>query len=325
MLEGHLLSNCGCSGKEFACHWLQMPKKWRQVTIAGPCRLADAVFKCPEGPPRTKIDLCAGGERLVAIFRNEGLRAEKRGAVRQRAFALGAAMALAAAGAGAAQQSVPVTFARGQSAATLNGTLKGDQDRNYTIDARAGQTLTVTLKAQRGSAEMNVWAPGNDTAISLGASDPYRFSTVLPTTGRYRVQVYQMRAAARRGATASYALTIAVTGRPGAASATPATRPGDATVAGTKYNATADIPCSLAAGAPAGRCPAGVMRFASGEATVEIRLPGGKIRHIYFKAGRPTGHDVYKAAFSAQRQGDLNIIRVGAETYQIVDAFVVGG
>ena len=235
------------------------------------------------------------------------------------------AAALVLGGVAIAQQPVPVAFARGQTSATLTGSIKGDQSRTYLVDARAGQTLAVTLKSTRGSAEMNVWAPSGDTALSVGSADPYRFSKVLPASGRYRVQVYQMRAFARRGATASYALTIAVTGRPGAASGLPATRPGDAMVAGTNYNATADIPCALAAAAPMGRCPAGVMRLASGEATVEIRLPGGQMRHIYFKGGRATGHDAYKAAFSVRRQGDLNIIRVGAETYQIVDAFVVGG
>jgi hypothetical protein len=222
----------------------------------------------------------------------------------------------------AAQQPIPVTFARGQSSTALTGTIKGDESRNYVVDARAGQTLTVTLKSTRGSAEMNVWLPNGDTALSVGSPDPYRFNKVLPASGRYRIQTYQMRAAARRGETASYTLTIGLTGQPKA----PATAPkADAKVAGTNYNATADIPCALAAGAPMGRCPAGVMRLGAGEATVEIKLPGGKLRHIYFKNGRATGHDVYKAGFSARRVGDLNIIKVGPETYQIVDAFVLGG
>lgn len=224
--------------------------------------------------------------------------------------------------AAAAQQTIPVSFARGQSSTALTGSIKGDESRNYTVDARAGQTLTVTLKSTRGAAEMNVWAPGNDTALSVGSPDPYRFSKVLPASGRYQIQTYQMRAAARRGDTASYTLSIAVTGQPKTAAVAPAA---DAKVAGTSYNATADIPCTLAAGAPMGRCPAGVTRFGSGEATVEIRLPGGKLRHIYFKNGRATGHDVYKAGFSALREGDLNIIKVGPETYRIVDAFVLGG
>jgi hypothetical protein len=58
---------------------------------------------------------------------------------------------------------------------------------------------------------------------------------------------------------------------------------------------------------------------------VEIKLPGGQVRHIYFRDGRATGHDAYKAVFSVHRQGDLSIVRAGGETYRIVDAFVVGG
>lgn len=118
----------------------------------------------------------------------------------------------------AAQQVVPVSFAKGKSATTVSGSLKGDQDRTYTVDARAGQTMTVTLKSTKGSAEMNIFAPGKDEAISLGALDPYKVTTVLPVSGRYRVQVFQMRAAARRGEVASYNLTIGIGGGGSAAS-----------------------------------------------------------------------------------------------------------
>jgi len=120
------------------------------------------------------------------------------------------------------QQQTVVSFAKGTSSQTLKGSIKGDQDHSYLVDARAGQTMTVTLASTKGSAEMNVWAPGNDTAISLGADDPYKVTVVLPTSGRYKVQVYQMRASARRGETANYTLTIGVTG--GATAATPAPR-----------------------------------------------------------------------------------------------------
>lgn len=136
-------------------------------------------------------------------------------------FAAAAVSALLVAVPAAAQQVVPVTFAKGKSSATLTGSIKGDQDRTYTVDAKAGQKMTVTLKSTKGSAEMNIFAPGNDTAISLGATDPYNVTTVLPATGRYRVQVYQMRAAARRGEVANYTLTIGITGAAGAAKPAP--------------------------------------------------------------------------------------------------------
>jgi len=218
----------------------------------------------------------------------------------------------------AAQQTVPVKFAKGKSAATVTGSITGDQDRTYMVDARAGQTMTVTLKSTKGSPEMNVYAPGNETAISLGSTDPYKFSTTLPTSGRYRIQVFQMRAAARRGETASYNLTIAITG----AAARTST---DALVAGTKYNATAEVSCVTSVGSKTGPCKAGVIRRGGGDATVELKTPDGGRRKLFFTGGRATGSDA-EASFNVTRQGDLQIVRIGTvEVYRIPDALVVGG
>ena len=229
-----------------------------------------------------------------------------------------AASALLAAVPAAAQQVVPVTFAKGKSSATVSGSIKGDQDRTYTVDARAGQTMTVTLKSTRGSAEMNVWAPGNDTAISLGATDPYNFTTVLPANGRYRVQVYQMRAFARRGETASYTLTIGITGAAPKAST-------DALVPGTKYNATADISCVVTPGGAPGACKAGVIRKGAGNAVVEMQTPDGGQRSITFTGGKPTGSNA-TAKLTATKKGDITTVRIGpSEVYYIPDALVFGG
>ena len=96
-------------------------------------------------------------------------------------------------------------------------------------------------------------------------------------------------------------------------------------MAGTHYNATAEVPCVTVAGAAKGSCKAGVMRMAGGEATVELKTPDGGQRHIYFKNGRPDSSDA-NAPMKATRQGDVNIIRIGTvEVYEIPDAFVVGG
>jgi hypothetical protein len=105
-----------------------------------------------------------------------------------------------------------------------------------------------------------------------------------------------------------------------------APRPGrDALVAGTNYNATAEIPCITSEGAAKSRCKAGVMRRAGGEATVEIKTADGGQRHIYFKNGRPDSSDA-NAPMRATRQDDTNVIRIGTiEVYEIPDAFVVGG
>lgn len=220
-----------------------------------------------------------------------------------------------------AQQQVVVSFAKGTSSQTLKGSIKGDQSRDYIVDARAGQTLTVDFKPSNASAYFNVIAPGADSAMFIGSTEGNRFSGPLTTSGGHTVQVYLMRNAARRNEVANYTLTIGVTG---AAAAAP--RPShDALVAGTNYNATAEVPCITAADAPKGRCKAGVMRMAGGEATVELQTPDGGQRHIYFKNGRPDSSDA-NAPMRATRQGDINIIRIGTvEVYEIPDAFVVGG
>lgn len=238
--------------------------------------------------------------------------------MKNKFFAVLAAVGLALAAPSAAQQTVPVTFAKGKSSAVVTGSIKGDQDRTYTVDARAGQTITVTLKSTKGNAEMNVYAPGEDAAISLGTTDPYKFTTVLPSTGRYRVQVYQMRAAARRGETASYNLTIAITGRGATASS-------DALVPGTSYNATADIKCTTSIGGKTGACKAGVIRGRNGNTVVEIKTPDGGQRSIFFTNGRATSSDS-DAPMRVTRQGDVSIVRIGnVEVYEIVDALVIGG
>jgi hypothetical protein len=102
----------------------------------------------------------------------------------------------------------------------------------------------------------------------------------------------------------------------------------DAKVAGTDYHATANVPCSMGGGAPTGSCPAGVKRQGGGTAEVTVTKPDGRTRTIFFQNGRAISADVSQAdygKFSASRQADLNIIKIGQERYEIPDAFVVGG
>jgi len=235
-------------------------------------------------------------------------------------FAALAAAALLIALPAGAQQKTNVAFAKGASSATLKGSIKGDQDHSYFVDARAGQTMRVKLTSTKGSAEMNVFAPGNDTAISLGAEDPYDVTVVLPANGRYKVQVYQMRASARRNETANYTLTIRIDG-----GATAATSSHDALVPGTKYHATADISCVTTPGGSPGACKAGVIRKGGGNAVVEMQTPDGGQRSITFTGGKATSSDA-SAKMIATKNDDITTVRIGeVEVYYIPDAFVYGG
>ena len=102
----------------------------------------------------------------------------------------------------------------------------------------------------------------------------------------------------------------------------------DAKVPGTDYHATANVRCSMGGGAPTTSCPAGVKREGSGSAMVTVTKPDGRTRTIFFQNGRAAGYDQSQAdtgKFSATKQGDLNIIHIGRECYEIPDAVIFGG
>lgn len=108
-----------------------------------------------------------------------------------------------------------MSFAAGATSATAKSTVKGNASHEYTVGAKAGQLMTVTLEAANKSTYFNVWAPGKkpgqDEALFAGAISGDVFSDKLAETGDYMVQVYLYRNAARRGETADFTLTVAIT------------------------------------------------------------------------------------------------------------------
>lgn len=104
---------------------------------------------------------------------------------------------------------------------------------------------------------------------------------------------------------------------------------GDAKVAGTNFNATADVPCSGIAGLGAS-CKAGVKRGPD-QISVDITLPGNRTRTLLFDGkGKFVTHASAQAdgsaalQSSAKREGDWQVVTVGGETYRIPDAFLLG-
>lgn len=104
----------------------------------------------------------------------------------------------------------------------------------------------------------------------------------------------------------------------------------DAKVAGTDFNATAELPCA-APDLPGPACKAGVKRGPE-QIAVEIAGPGGRTRVLLFDgAGRFVTHGSAQADGSAaltskaRREGDWTIVTVGRETYRVPDAFLLGG
>ena len=106
----------------------------------------------------------------------------------------------------------------------------------------------------------------------------------------------------------------------------------DAKVAGTDYNATAEVRCTGYRKHPPGSCPAGVKRNGEGGMTiVEIKWPAGDSRTLFFdKGGKLVTADTSQADGSAafppkgMKQGDVTIVTIGPERYEIPDVFVLG-
>lgn len=103
-----------------------------------------------------------------------------------------------------------VQFARGASSATMSGQIQGYGMVDYLVNARAGQRMTVRLQTPGRFTYFLVRAPGSDDNLFDGASGGKSASIRLPTSGDYRIRVFQMRNAARRGERSSYRLTVRV-------------------------------------------------------------------------------------------------------------------
>ena len=63
-----------------------------------------------------------------------------------------------------------VSFHAGASSATIKGSIKGYETIDYVLGAKAGQTMSVTLKTNNGANYFNVLAPGSDDAIAIARS-----------------------------------------------------------------------------------------------------------------------------------------------------------
>jgi hypothetical protein len=226
-------------------------------------------------------------------------------------------------------QTKPVQFAKGKSSATIKGTIKGDQTIDYTLRAKAGQTMNVKLATKHGANYFNVLPPGsNDVAIFIGQNEGNEWTGALPADGEYKVRVYLMRSAARRNETANYTLTVGITGT---AHATGTSRPADfgkapasdARHPGTGYHATGPLPCRMGNDKPM-QCEFGVIRGKPGNAEVHITPPGGLKRVLLFMGDKVTSKPGEKVK-AVKKQYDWEVEVNDYEHYTIPEAVISGG
>lgn len=139
--------------------------------------------------------------------------------IRGKSAAIALALAATASPAIAQQAGQKITFAPGAAATTLKGKITGNASRTYLLSAVSGQTLQTLFSASNRSCHFNVFEPGSGTAAHIGSAAGNEFGRNPTLAGDYRIQVYLMRSAARRGESCRFSLSIELTGAPGGSSA----------------------------------------------------------------------------------------------------------
>ncbi|MEO3430086.1 SH3 domain-containing protein [Pelagibius sp. CAU 1746] len=320
-----------------------------------------------------------------------------------RLVALSSLLLAAAGGGGAAAQiaSETVEFPSGSEDVTLRGSLQGAEIAIYEVAAVEGKKLGVGLETSNPANYFNISAPGAKEAAFIGSTQGNYGEVVLSQPGAYRITVYLMRNAARRGEIADYKLSVSLlpasdfadglSGGPdywevhGVGSAlrlragpsrehgvigalgngevvrnlgcrmsgdarwcrvetlregqqgwaaggflregTPPREPDRRNLAGNgqRFDATGVLPCAPLAGQPTASCDFGVIRERKpGYAGLWIRIGEGAERYFLFEEGKPV-YTNGAGEISVERLGDLQLLRLGEERYEVPDAVIYGG
>lgn len=231
---------------------------------------------------------------------------------------------------------VDVHFAAGESSATLTDTITGYGSVDYLLDARAGQTMSVVFEPSSTAAYFNIYEPGKgpgEEAMFIGAVNGNEYAGVLPLDGTYTIQVYLVRAAARRGESSDFQIHVGIDNEAATAEDAEASHEGtadeadattDALVEGTPFHATGSIDCTFAGDESVTSCEFGVIREGPAVATVEITFPDGFKRTLAFDNGNVTSPQTGEVI--AHREGDLTFVSVDdSEHFAIPDAVIEGG
>ncbi|HSF44644.1 MAG TPA: PPC domain-containing protein [Chitinophagaceae bacterium] len=215
-------------------------------------------------------------------------------------------------------QTKKISFPAGKSSTKVSGTIKGDQTIDYTVSAKAGQQLIVTLSAKNASLYFNVLPPGsNDVAIFIGSTEGNKYNGTLNVDGVYKIRVYLMRSAARRNESSKYELSVNIP--PGESKST------DAKVPGTPYHATGKVPAALGT-ATKGSVQAdfGVIRKSAGTAELHLKIPNGSQQKITFERGEWTCLNCKNIKYT-KNADEWAITINGSEHYYVPEAVITGG
>ena len=110
-----------------------------------------------------------------------------------------------------AQSKVNVSFRRGTTEGTYNGSVKGDGYVDYLIRANVSQTMTVKLTRRSGDYPyFNILLNGSEEAIADNAREVTEWKGELPSTGVYAVRVYMAKAGRLAGRTSNFRITFSI-------------------------------------------------------------------------------------------------------------------
>lgn len=116
---------------------------------------------------------------------------------------------------------VDIRFSLGTSETTLANTVTGRDAVLYRVGAEAGQSMRVRLNSDNAATYFNLYQPGRgpgDEALAKGefTAPVNDWAGTLPLSGDYTIAVFLYRAAARRGETSDFSLSVAIGGDTGA-------------------------------------------------------------------------------------------------------------
>lgn len=90
------------------------------------------------------------------------------------------------------------------------------------------------------------------------------------------------------------------------------------------FDAVGFLPCAMVRGQPSRECRFGVERAGQGAALLDVLGANGVTRRIVFERGAPVRADG-GGPLSVERFGDLFLIRLGDERFEVPEAVVTGG
>jgi hypothetical protein len=100
-----------------------------------------------------------------------------------------------------------IEFKPGATSATVNGTVRGSEEAEYTLAVRKGQRLVVKLTSvPTKSSVFQILGPDNDT-LGLEYDANFQYSGIAPKTGDYFISVRRPKEA--KGSS-RYKLTVTV-------------------------------------------------------------------------------------------------------------------